>query len=94
MDITLRNRIPASVAALLGLALAMASVSVAQANGPAGVPNANAKVSASATLHFRIVIAETLRIEGTPQRVSATAPATTRTVTFHDGRQLVTLARP
>jgi hypothetical protein len=26
--------------------------------------------------------------------VSATAPATTRTVTFHDGRQLVTLARP
>lgn len=96
MDITLRDRLPARFVATLGLVLMLSAFGTghAHANGPVAAQSAGNTVSASATLNFRIVVAETLRLGGQQQRQSATAPTTTRTVTNQGDHQLVTLARP
>lgn len=95
MGVKLRKWVPAATIAMRGVVLLLAfSSGLALANSAEGSPNDRGVLSASATLHFRIVIPETLRIEGDVQRRSALAPRTTRTVTVEDGRQLVTIARP
>ena len=77
-------------ALLLSLACAGTAIAADAAHRPAS-PSGQ---SATATVGFRIVIREVLRLDQQDQRLHATAPQTTRTVTTLDGRSLVTVARP
>ena len=78
----------------LMVALAFAGAASANqgssANSPAG---ANGGTSASASLGFRIVIPEVLRLQGPAQPQHVAAAKTSRIVTVHEDRQLVTLVR-
>jgi len=51
-------------------------------------------VRASAAVNFRIVIRETLTLGGEQQKSSPDRPQLTQSVSFEDGREVVTLARP
>ena len=79
-------------AAVLLLTLAWSGAACAD-NTAARTP-ATSGSSASATVGFRIVIRETLRLGDQTQRVAANAPQTTRTVDVVNDRQMITLARP
>lgn len=95
MGSNIRNhsvRVFASIVLALALCAFGIGNALANASGPAA--GGSNQVSASATIHFRIVVAETLRIDGPQQHQSATAPTTTRTVADRGDHQLVTLARP
>jgi len=95
MGSNIRNqsaRVFASTA--LVLALSAFGIGTALATPPGPAPNGSNKVQASATIQFRIVVAETLRLDGPQQRQSATAPTTTHTVADLGDHRMVTVARP
>ncbi|GAB2651745.1 hypothetical protein [Arenimonas aestuarii] len=80
-------------------ALAMAVAQPALAKGEFAVGGEGAKVSASATIHFKIVVPENVRFDskslGTEQqRRLPHMPQVQRMVAMHDGLQQVTLATP
>lgn len=75
-------------AAVAGNAQASSQLTT-QATGSSG-----GSVSASATVSFRIVIREDLRLGGEQQKARPTSPQLTRQVSFENGREVVTLARP
>lgn len=80
-------------------ALAMALAQPALAKGEFSVGSEGAKVSASATLRFKIVIPENVRFDsrslGTEQQPRKPhMPQVQRLVAVHDGLQQVTLATP
>lgn len=85
------------LAACAALAIAIAPPALAQSELSVG--NQGARTSASATLHFRVVIRENLRFDsktlGTRQQArKAHMPQVQRRVAMHDGLQQVTLATP
>ncbi|WP_374604195.1 hypothetical protein [Arenimonas sp.] len=80
-------------------ALAMAFAQPALAKGDFAVGSEGAKVSASATLRFKIVIPEDVRFDSKSlgleqQPRKAHMPQVQRLVAMRDGRQQVTLATP
>ena len=82
-----------------GAVLAMALAQPALAKGELSVAGEGARVSASATLHFKIVIPENVRfdskslgVEQQPRK--AHMPQVQRLVAMHEGLQQVTLATP
>lgn len=80
-------------------ALAMAIAQPAFAQGELAVGSDGARVSASATVNFRIVIRENVRFDskslGTEQQARKEhMPKVQRLVAMHDGMQQVTLATP
>jgi len=79
--------------------LAMAITQPALAQGELAVGSDGARVSASATVTFKIVIRENLRFDSTSlgmkqQARKAHMPQVQRLVAMHDGMQQVTLATP
>jgi hypothetical protein len=54
----------------------------------------SASTTASATVGFRIVIRESLALGGPQQAARADSPKLTQSVSFENGREVVTLARP
>ena len=77
----------------LVIALACAGAATASEGSSAASPSNSNGTSASASLGFRIVIPEVLRLQGPEQRQHVAAAKTSRIVTVHDDRQLVTLVR-
>ena len=77
----------------LVLALACAGAAANEGASAEAASNAGGGTSASASLGFRIVIPEVLRLQGPEQRQHVAAAKTSRIVTVHDDRQLVTLVR-
>lgn len=80
-------------------ALAMAFAQPALAKGGFVVGGDGAKVSASATLHFKIVVPENVRFDSKSlgveqQRRQPHMPPVQRLVAMHEGLQQVTLATP
>ena len=80
--------------AALALLLALAWSGTARADDTAVRAPSTSGQSATATVGFRIVIREVLRLDDQVQRVAATAPQTTRSVDLVGNRRIVTLARP
>ena len=85
------------LAAIAALAMALAQPALAQ--GELSVGSKGAKVSASATVRFKIVIRENVRfdskslgVEQQPRK--AHMPQVQRLVAMHEGLQQVTLATP
>lgn len=82
-----------------GAALAMALAQPALAKGEFAVGGEGARVSASATLRFKIVIPENVRFDSKSLGVEQQSrkphvPQVQRQVTMGDGLQQVTLATP
>lgn len=61
---------------------------------PAGSHAPASRTSASAAVNFRIVIRESLSLGGQQQKARPDAPAMVQSVSFENGREVVTLARP
>ncbi|ODS63224.1 MAG: hypothetical protein ABS41_08705 [Arenimonas sp. SCN 70-307] len=85
------------LAALCALALAFAQPALAQGEFASAQPQA--KVSASATVSFRIVVRETVRMDAQALVANVAprdlrSPPQQRQVDLLDGMQRVTLARP
>lgn len=78
----------------LSLLVALACASGASANEGSSVESASGATTASASLGFRIVIPEVLRLQGPAQPQHVAAAQTARIVTTLEDRQLVTLVRP
>lgn len=92
-----RNALPARLAALCALVLAFAQPALAQ--GEVSVATQGSKASASASLVFRVVIPEAVRMDGRDlvaevDSKDLRSPPQQRRVDVLDGQQLVTLARP
>lgn len=78
----------------LSLLIALVCTGTARvSDASTGAPGSQSP-SASATVGFRIVIREVLRLDDQVQRLHASAPQTTRTVTSQASRRMVTVARP
>ena len=77
--------------ALLAAAVAGNAQASSQLTTQAG---ASSPVSASASVNFRIVIREDLRLGGEQQKARPTSPQLTQHVSVENGREVVTLARP
>ena len=92
-----RKPLIARLAALCLLAFAFAQPALAQ--GEMAVGPQNGKVSASASITFRIVVRESVRMDANSLvadagRVDLRSPPQQRRVDQLDGMQRVTLARP
>jgi hypothetical protein len=61
---------------------------------PAGSRANASRTSASASVNFRIVVRESLSLGGQQQKDRPHSPPLTQTVSFEDGREVITLARP
>lgn len=99
MNVDRKHRIalPSRLAALCALALAFAQPALAQ--GELSVAAEGGKASASASLVFRVVIREAVRMDGRDLVAEVASkdlrsPPQQRRVERLDGQQLVTLARP
>ena len=99
MNVERKHRIAplARLAALLALAFAFAQPALAQ--GELSVAAEGGKVSASATVTFKIVVRETVRLDarqlaGEVASVDRRSPPQQRQVDAFDGLQRVTLVRP
>ncbi|HEX4852831.1 MULTISPECIES: hypothetical protein [Arenimonas] len=61
---------------------------------PAGGHASSSPTRASAAVNFRIVIRESISLGGQQQKSRPDAPPMIQSVSFENGREVVTLARP
>lgn len=88
----MRNHLGLLLVALVAFA-GSAEASVQLSAQPAGHA-AGSRGSASASVNFRIVVAESISLGGEQQKARAGTPPLTQSVSIENGREVVTLARP
>ncbi len=87
-------RKPTSILLLALLAAAIAGNAQASSQFSAQPAGESSRMSASATVNFRIVIREDLRLGGEQQKARPNSAQLTQSLSFENGREVVTLARP